>query len=320
MDRLHQMQVFVAVADAQGFAPAARKLGLSPPAVTRAIAALELELGVTLLHRTTRRVRLTDTGQRYLDDVRRILAEIEAADASAMGQNAEPRGTLTVTAPVLFGRIHVLPVITEYLNRYPDVTVNALFLDRVVGLVEEGIDVAVRIGHLPDSSDRALKVGDIRSLLVASPGYLARNGVPDNPDQLADHNLIASTAGAGRGGYWRFYRRRVGDYAAVEQRVMIEPRLTVTTNDSAIEAAVAGLGITRINSYQIHRHLMEGALTVLLTEFEPPSRPVQILHREMREQGQWLGQLGQPGKTRAFIDVLAQRLRDDLMAMTKGSG
>lgn len=313
MDRLYQMQVFAAVAETKGFASAARKLGLSPPAVTRAVAALENELGVTLLHRTTRMMRLNETGQRYLDDINRILADVAAADASAMGQNTEPRGSLTVTAPVLFGRLHVMPVITDYLIQYPHVQVNALFLDRVVGLVDEGIDVAVRIGHLPDSSDRALNVGDIRSLLVASPDYLLRYGAPKAPNQLSEHSLIASTAGAGSGSYWRFCTavdagnfQRQHSHAGL--RVSITPRLTVTTNDAAIEAAESGLGITRINSYQVRKQLLEGKLKIVLHEHEPPPRPVHILHREVGHG---------VAKTRSFIDLLATQLRNDLAQLQR---
>lgn len=305
MDRLHQMQVFAAVADMNGFAPAARKLGLSPPAVTRAIAALEASLGVTLLHRTTRRIRLTETGQRYLDDVNRILADVESADASAMGHNRVPQGTLTVTAPVLFGRLHVLPVITDYLGRYPGVQVNALFLDRVVGLVDEGIDVAIRIGHLPDSSDRAIQVGEIRSLLVASPAYLEQFGTPATLEQLSDHHLIASTAGAGSGRYWRFLASQ--QHGSRQPRetlsISIHPRLSVTTNDAAIEAAVSGLGITRINSYQVQEQLNHGTLQVLLADYEPAPRPVSILHREVRRGA---------AKTRTFVDLLVPQLRNEL--------
>jgi len=298
MDRFHQLQVFVAVAEEAGFAAAARRLNMSPPAVTRAIAALEQSLGVKLLQRTTRYVRMTDVGLRYLDDARRVLAALETADESAMGNNTTPRGTLTITAPVLFGRMHVMPVIAEYLSRYPDVMVNALFLDRVVGLVEEGIDVAVRIGHLSDSSLRALPVGEIRSLLVASPEYVQRRGRPSAADDLEQHELVASTAGAGSGSYWYF---RSTDRRQ-NRRVSIRPRLVVTANDAAIEAALAGVGITRINSYQVSEPVRAGALEILLPDEECAARPVHIVHREDR--------LG-ASKNRVFIDLLVQRLRNN---------
>ena len=178
MDRFHLMMVFVAVAEAEGFAVAARRLRMSPPAVTRAIAVLEERLGVRLLTRTTRLVRTTDAGARYLEDARRILLEADEADEAAAGVNATPRGHLAVTAPVLFGRIYVMPVITAYQMRYKETTVSALFIDRVVNLVEEGLDVGIRIGPLPDSSLRAIRVGQVRRVVCASPAYLKAYGSP----------------------------------------------------------------------------------------------------------------------------------------------
>lgn len=295
MDRFHQMQVFQAVAEEEGFASAARRLKMSPPAVTRAVAALEERLGVKLLNRTTRYVRTTEAGQRYLEDARRLLAEVEAADEAAAGINAEPRGHLAVTAPVLFGRMFVMPGIVEFLQRYPEMEVDALFLDRVVSLVEEGLDVGVRIGDLPDSSMRALKVGEVRMVLVASPEYLERHGIPTDPHELQQRSVIASSAGNFAAG-WRF------KYSSGEQSVRIKPRLTVTTNDAAIEAALEGLGITRVLSYQVADPLADGRLQVLLPEFELSPRPVHIVHREGRYAS---------AKVRAFIDLLAQRLRND---------
>merc|ERR1711879_734604 len=289
---------FMGVAEEQGFAAAARRLGLSAPAVTRAIAALEQSLGVKLLQRTTRYVRVTETGHRYLEDTRRVLSALEAADESAMGNNATPQGTLTVTAPVLFGRMHVMPGIADFLKSYPNVRVNALFLDRVVGLVEEGIDVAIRIGNLSDSSMRALRVGEIRTLLVAAPDYLQRRGRPTSVEMLEQHDLIASTAGAGSSSYWHF--REPGSER--ERHISVCPRLAVTTNDAAIEAALAGVGITRINSYQVSDYLASGELAVVLAMYEHPARPIHILHREDR--------LG-ASKTRMFIDLLAERLKNN---------
>ena len=172
MDRLHLMSVYVAVVEAEGFAGGARKLQMSPPAVTRAVAALEERLGVKLLNRTTRYVRMTEAGQKYYEDAKRIIALADEADDAALGINAEPRGQLTVTASVLFGRMYVMPGIVEYLRRYPAVEVNALFVDRVVNMLEEGVDVAIRIAELPDSSYRALRVGSVRRVLCASPDYL----------------------------------------------------------------------------------------------------------------------------------------------------
>jgi DNA-binding transcriptional LysR family regulator len=290
------MQVFVAVAEEQGFAAAARRLQLSPPAITRAVAALEEQLGVKLFNRTTRYGRDTEAGLRYLEDVRHILADVEAAGEAAAGINAEPRGHLGVTAPVLFGRKFVMPGIVDYLQRYPDMEVDAVFLDRVVNLMEEGLDVGVRIGELPDSSMRALRVGTVRTVVVAAPAYLQAHGVPQVPQDLRGHQIVASSAG-NFGSNWRFAE------AAGEHPLKVQPRLTVTTNDAAVEAAVEGLGITRLLSYQVAAEVAAGQLEILLAEFERPALPVHIVHREGRYSS---------AKVRAFIDLLAERLRSDV--------
>jgi DNA-binding transcriptional LysR family regulator len=295
MDRFHQLQVYVAVAEDEGFAAAARRLQISPPAVTRAVAALEDTLGVKLLDRTTRYVRVTEPGQRYLEDARLILAGLEAADEAAVGINAEPRGHLAVTAPVLFGRLFVMPGIIDYLTQYPAMEVDAMFVDRSVNLLEEGLDVGVRIGELPDSSMRALRVGAVRHVLVAAPAYLERHKPPQVPQDLHKHTLIASAAG-GFGSAWRF------SHSGSEHILKIDARLTVTSNDAAISAARSGFGIARLLSYQVGKEVEAGALQLVLPQCEPPEYPVHILHRESRYAS---------AKVRAFIDLLAQRLRDD---------
>lgn len=295
MDRFHQLQVYVAVAEEEGFAAAARRLQLSPPAVTRAVAALEDTLGVKLLDRTTRHVRATEAGERYLEDSRQVLASLEAADEAAAGINAEPRGHLAVTAPVMFGRLFVMPGIVDYLQRYPDMEVEAVFLDRSVNLVEEGLDVGVRIGDLPDSSMRALRVGSVRHVVVAAPSYLERNELPLVPPDLRQHTLIASAAG-GFGGSWRF------SDTAGEHPLKVNARLTVTSNDAAVSAAREGFGIARLLSYQVAAEVEAGSLQILMPQYEPPAHPVHILHREGRHAS---------AKVRAFIDLLAQRLRED---------
>lgn len=295
MDRLQAMATFVAVVDCGGFASAARKLNLSPPVVTRAIAELEERLGLRLLVRTTRVVRVTDAGARYSEDCRRILAEIEEAESAATGAHAAPRGTLTLTAPVLFGQLHVTPIVVDYLREFPEVDVQCLFLDRVVNLVEEGIDVAVRIGELPDSSLQATRVGRVRRVLVAAPAYLAAHGMPQRPEDLAGHAIV-SAAGVTPASEWRF--NDAGK--PLSQRVL--PRLRTTTNDSAIAAAVGGLGITRLLSYQVAEHVRSGALQLLLQDFETAPLPVHVVHHEGRRATQ---------KVRAFIDLVVQRLRGD---------
>ncbi|MFT5604796.1 MAG: DNA-binding transcriptional LysR family regulator [Paracoccaceae bacterium] len=295
MDRLLQMQVYVAVAEEEGFAAAARRLNMSPPAVTRAIAQLEYGLGVKLLNRSTRFVRVTEAGMRYLEDARRILLEVQLADESAAGINAEPRGHLTVTAPVLFGQKYVMPGIVDYLQRYPKTEVDAVFYDRVVNLLEEGLDVGIRIGALPDSTMRALPVGKVRLVLVASPAYLNAHGIPQTPQELDAHNIIHSRAG-NLSKEWRFMKNE----KPLLQKV--KPRLTVTSNDAAMTAAKESFGICRLLSYQVADDLLTGRLKTVLENYELPALPVHIVHRE--------GRLAS-AKVRAFIDLMAERLRAD---------
>lgn len=295
MDRLHTMSVYVAVAEEQGFASAARRLGMSPPAVTRAIATLEQRLGVRLLQRTTRHVRTTEAGQRYLEDARRVLAEVDAVDEAVSGTNAEPRGHLAITAPVMFGRMFVMPGIVEYLEHFPDTEISALFLDRDVNLLEEGVDVAVRIGELADSSMRALRVGSVREVVCASPEYLRRRGRPSSPEALAGHSVIMSSAVSDVPS-WRF------NTAQGMRAQRLKPRLVVNTNDAAVEAAVQEFGVTRLLSYQVAPHLAAGSLEVILEVFEPAPRPIHIVHREGRFAS---------ATARSFIDLIAERLRND---------
>lgn len=293
MDQLTLMTVYVAVAEEESFAGGARRLKMSPPAVTRAVAALEEHLGVKLLDRTTRYVRATDAGQRYLEDSRRIISEVEEANEAAAGVNAEPRGHLAVTAPVLFGRAYVLPGIVEYLQRYPAMEVSALFLDRVINLLEEGLDVGIRIGELPDSSMKALHVGQVRRVVCASPEYLERYGRPDKPAELLAHTLISSSA-ISPAIEWKFGQ------GATTSGIRVKPRLTVTTNDAAIEAALQGFGITRLMSYQAMPYLASGKLKLILSEFEPAPMPIHVLHREGRYAS---------AKIRSFVDMMTTRLR-----------
>ncbi|MBQ5940627.1 MULTISPECIES: LysR family transcriptional regulator [unclassified Massilia] len=295
MDRLHLMSVFVAVAESESFSAAARRLGMSAPAVTRAVSALEQRLGVRLLTRTTRFVRATEAGLRYLEDARRILAEVDEADEAAGGVNATPRGRLAITAPVLFGRMYVAPVVVDYLRRYPDVTVSALFLDRVVHLVEEGLDAGIRIGHLPDSSLQAIRVGQVRSVLCASPAYLKERGLPHSPEDLREHVLIAAS-GLSPTSEWKFVR----DGEAFSLK--ISPRLTVTTNDAAIEAALRGFGIARLLSYQVASQLAAGEMQIVLGDYEAPPLPIHVIHREGRHSA---------AKVRSFVDMVVERLRAD---------
>jgi DNA-binding transcriptional LysR family regulator len=293
MDQIHLMKVFVAVGELESFAAAARRLDISPAAVTRAISALEDQLGVKLLLRTTRSVRVTEAGSRYLEDTRHILASINEANEAAAGINATPKGELAVTAPILFGKKFVMPCIVRYLQQYPEVDVSAFFLDRIVNMVEEGMDVAVRIGPLPDSGLKALRVGKVRRMLCASPQYLTRHGVPQHPSDLLEHAVIATTNLSPRAG-WRF---GVTDQPTT---VRMQPRLTVTSNDGAIAAAVGGLGIARLLSYQVVDEIASGQLEVILAEYEEAPWPIHVLHRESKYGS---------AKVRAFVDMLAEHLR-----------
>lgn len=286
------MRVFVAVGEEESFAAGARRLALSPAAVTRAICALEERLGVGLLQRTTRIVRLTDSGRRYLDDSRAILASLAAAHAVAADTNAAPRGHLSVTASAVYGKSFVMPCLVEFLKRYPEVEVSAHFLDRSVNLVDEKIDVAVRIGHLPDSGLKALRVGQVRQVLCASPAYLAAHGAPQHPADLRHHAIVA-TAGDSAGLDWKF--RDAGRPTTVR----IRPCLTVAS-DAAVHAALTGLGICRLLCCEISAELADGRLQVVLPDYEDAPWPVHIVHRESH--------LGS-SRVRRFIDMLAASLR-----------
>lgn len=276
------MTLFVAVAESQSFARAAEKLGMSAPAVTRAIAALENALGCRLLERTTRSVRLSESGGRYLEDCRRILQEVQEAEGALRGAQSEPQGSLQVTAPVQFGQLLVMPVVREFLDRYPRVQARAVLLDRVVNLMEEGHDVAVRIGELPDSSLLARKVGEVRRVLVGSPDYLKRAGLLARVKDLASHRLVAVNE-MGPVHEWRFAR----------STIRLQPALTVNTVQAGLDAVRAGWGLGRFLSYQVKGRDLE----VLLPEEEPAPWPVHILYGAGHR------------KVTAFVDLLADRLR-----------
>lgn len=290
------MRVFVKVAETHGFAETARQLQLSPPAVTRAVASLEAAIGTRLLTRTTRRVSLTEAGQRYLDDCRRILVDIEHAEAAAAGSFAQPAGTLSVTAPVMFGQTHVLPTLVRYLERYPAVTGRALFLDRVTNLVDEGIDVAVRIGHLPDSSHHAIRVGWVSRVVCAAPSYLAEHGTPRLPEQLASHTIVAASSSPTPAVKWRF----AGDKP---RTVTVHPRLYCNTIQGTLGAVQGGWGVTRVLSYQVQDAFRDGLLQPILVDFQEDALPVQIVHPEGRYA---------PAKVRSFIAFAVEALRQRL--------
>jgi DNA-binding transcriptional LysR family regulator len=294
MDRFQEMQVFAAVAQEQGFSAAARRLGMSAASVTRAVAALEQRIGTQLLTRTTRSVHLSEAGQRYLEDCRRILVEVQEAEDSAAGSHAQPRGQLTITAPVLFGDLFVTPLMVGYLTQFPEVSINAVLVDRVVSMVEEGIDVAVRIGELPDSNQHAIGVGEVRRVICASPGFLTDHGRPRHPADLSRAPIIA-TSSIGQPRSWPFLE--AGESISVRP----EPRLVVSANQAAITAAAMGLGLTRVLSYQVASKIAAGELEIVLADFELPPLPIHVVYQGGRKA---------PTRVRSFVDFAVKVLRE----------
>lgn len=293
MDRLHELEVFVAVADAGSFAKAGGRLRLSPPAVTRAVSALEDRLGARVFNRTTRSLTITDVGQRFLESARRILTDLDTAGKEAVGETAMPQGHLTITASVTFGRSALAPVVYGFLSQHPRVTAAVVLLDRIVNLIEEGIDVAVRIGPLPDSNLIAKRIGTVRRVLVASPDYLTRRGTPTTPTDLKLHSVIAFT-GLMPNREWRFSNEQSPN------SVMINPAFEINDAAAAIGAAEMGHGITIALSYMVHDKIREGRLTTILDNYTPPPRPVHLVYPQAR--------LVAP-KIRTFIDYAAPRLK-----------
>lgn len=292
MDRWLAMRVFVKVAETESFAKTARQMHMSAPAVTRTVAALEALIGARLFVRTTRSVKTTEAGSRYLADCRRILGDIAEAESAAAGLYAEPSGTLAVTASAMFGQMYVLPIVTEFLDAYPGMRARTFFVDRPVNIVDEGIDVAVRIGHLPDSGFTAIRVGSVRRVICGSPAYLDSRGAPAAPADLRNHRIVASNS-AWASPDWRF---------ADGQKVVIDAALQCNTNEAAIVTAQAGWGLTRVLLYQIGPALLDGTLQIVLSEFEEPALPIHVLYPEGRQA---------PAKVRAFVDLAVSRLTDN---------
>lgn len=291
MDRLRTLRIFISVAEHESFAKAARRLNLSPTTVSRTIASLESSIGVQLLRRTTRSVRLTDEGALFLERCRMGLAEIDEAFDTVRGHRSMPSGTLTVTAPVMFGRLHIQPVVVELLQQHPDLQIRLLLLDRVVNLVEEGIDVAVRIADLPDSSLHMLRVGKVRRVLTASPAYLATHGRPTSLSELRRHDVIRIEDEAGPHRGWGLDEIRHFDRPA---------RLWVNNVESAVSAAVSGLGVIRTLSYQVADELATGRLEHLLTDDSAAALPISLLFQS--------GRKNHPN-VRAFIEAAKRHLR-----------
>lgn len=303
IDRLDSMRVFVTALNEGSLARAGQRLGRSPAAITRALAALEEHVGAPLLHRTPRRLQLTEAGERYIAVCRHVLATLDEADLSAAGERAEPHGVLTVTAPVMFGTRILRPIAGAFLRRFPKVQLRYLLLDRITNLVDEGIDIGLRIAPLQDSSLIALRIGEVERVLCASPAYLARRAAPASIADLAQHDCIAIEPTSAED-IWSFPPlpgRRMG------RTVRIRPRMMVNSDEAAVSAAVDGEGIARILSYKIQQEVAAGRLVVLLPSDQPPPVPVHLVAPEHR--------LAIP-KVRAFMDFAGQRLRDSFRSQT----
>lgn len=291
MDRLQSMATFVAVASAGSFSAAGRQLRTPLPTVSRRVSELESHLGARLFVRSTRKLALTEVGEGYLAACKRLLEEVTEAERTASGQYTVPQGELVITAPVAFGRLHVLPVITDFLKGHAQVDVRLVLSDRSLDLIEQHVDLAIRIGVLPDSRLVATQVGKVRNVVCASPAYLKAHGTPKSPEDLARHPCV-TFAGFGQESLWPFQGKRA---------VSVRSRLLVNNADSAIDAAVAGIGITRVVSYQAANAVKARQLEVLLKKFEPEPLPVHMVHVQDRRP---------TAKLRAFIDFAAPRLRE----------
>ncbi|RWE87286.1 LysR family transcriptional regulator [Mesorhizobium sp.] len=300
MDRLEAMSLFVAAVEAGSLSAAGRRFGIPLATVSRKVSDLERHLKTRLLNRSTRQLTLTDAGHAYLAACRRILDEVGEAERAAAGEYSAATGELIITAPIVFGRLHVLPVVTGFLAAYPDVTIRLMLADRITQLSEEHIDLAVRIGELPDSSLVATRIGSIRRVVCASPAYLAQHGMPETPRDLAAHNCI-TFEGLTAPAAWTFATGKT------ELAVPIRSRLRVNTAEAAVDAAIAGVGLTRVLSYQITAAVRAGTLCTVLEAFEPQPWPVSLVHA---------GQGLLPVKLRAFVDFAAPRLKKRLMQAT----
>ncbi|MEQ1953431.1 LysR family transcriptional regulator [Mesorhizobium sp. CN2-181] len=295
MDRFEGMSIFVATVETGSLTAASRRLNVPLPSVSRKLAELESHLGTRLLARSTRNLTLTDAGADYFQSCKRILDEVANAERMAAGEQSVPKGELVLTAPIVFGRLHVLPVVNDFLCRYPDIRIRMSLSDRNAHLLEDNIDVAVRIGALTDHSMMATRLGEVRTVVCGSPAYFEQHGVPNSPGDLVGRPCVSFYAW-GPATSWTFgqgTKRR-------ERAVEVRPRLSVNTAEAALDAAMAGVGITRVLSYQAARAVREGLLHVVLEAFEPEPRPVFLLYQ---------GQGTLPLKMRTFLDFAAPRLR-----------
>jgi DNA-binding transcriptional LysR family regulator len=307
MDRFDAMKVFVTALDEGSLAGAARRLRRSPTAVSRAVAFLETHVGVELLHRTTRSIKLSEAGERYAAACRRVLVELEEAEMLAAGERSAPRGTLTISAPPVFGEEELRPIVDDFIDLHPAVSVRLLLLDRSVTLVDEGVDVALRIGELPDSSLTAVRVGgDIRRVVAASPRYLTAHPRITEPADLAKHQIVAITSFGLEA--WTFVPAKG---SSTPRTVHFSPRIAVNTVRAAAASAVAGKGLTRLYSYHVAEHVKHGRLTIVLADAEDAPLPAHLLTPQ--------GRTAVP-KVRAFVDFAAPRLRAAFRRMAVEAG
>ncbi|BCH07322.1 LysR family transcriptional regulator [Mesorhizobium sp. 131-3-5] len=290
------MSLFVAAVEAGSLSAAARRFGIPLATVSRKVSDLERHLNTRLLNRSTRRLTPTDAGEAYLAACRRILDDVGEAERAAAGEYSAPTGELAITAPVVFGRLHVLPVVTGFLSAYPDVDIRLTLADRITQLVEDHFDLALRIGQLPDSSLVAIGVGSIRRVVCASPAYLAEHGTPTIPEDLGTHDCI-TFEGLSSAAPWSFAKGKT------DVTVQVRSRLQVNTAEAAIDAAIAGVGLTKVLSYQVDAAVRSGMLRIVLQEFEPEPWPVSLVHA---------GHGLLPVKLRAFLDFAAPRLKERL--------
>jgi DNA-binding transcriptional LysR family regulator len=303
MDRIEAMKVFVAALDEGSLAGAGRRLGRSPAAVSRAIAFLEHHVGAELLHRTTRSIKLSAAGERYASACRRVLIDLEEADISASDERAAPRGTLTITAPPISGEEILRPIIDAYLDAFPAVSVNLVLLDRNANLVDEGIDIALRVAELPDSSMVAVRVGgDVKRVIVASPRYLAKHPRITEPADLTKHCIVTTTH-FGRDAW--VFPPAAG--SSIARSIHFKPRLLVNSVRAALAAAVGGRGVTRLYTYHVAERVQDGSLKILLRDAEPTAMPVHLIAPQ--------GRMSVP-KVRAFVDFAAPRLRAEFARLS----
>ncbi|MDB5830133.1 MAG: LysR family transcriptional regulator [Variovorax sp.] len=303
MDRIEAMRVFVAALDAGSLSAAGRRLGRSPAAVSRAIAFLEHHVGTELLHRTTRTLKLSEAGERYAFACRRVLIDLEEADQSAAGERAAPRGTLTISAPPISGEQILQPIIDAYLDAFPAVSVNLVLLDRHANLVEEGIDIALRVGDLPDSSLVALRVGgDVKRVVVAAPRYLAEHPRINEPSDLLKHRIVTTT----HFGHDTWIFPPLPGHS-VPRTVHFKPRLVVNSVRAALASAVDGHGVTRLYTYHVADRVQDGSLKILLRDAEAIAMPVHLIVPQ--------GRLSIP-KVRAFVDFAAPRLKAEFARLS----